>query len=303
MACFEHTTCAQYCRLWYTSLVSLCTPPELAYARGRTSANAAYSHTISAEQLLPVLFSMPESNTTAHLPFRFTGGFALTTNTIGGILSLQGVIQMIATMVVFPIVQRRLGTLKTFRMVVLTYPLLYLLVPYLTLVPVKYRMPAIYAILVWKVTAQAFSFPANNMMLANATPKRALGTFNGFAQSSASFARAIGPSLSGLLEAFGLSKGMLGLPWWFNALVALFGAMLSLFMIEQTRRPRDPEKIDSEEVDAPIPPAISPDINAALVAAESTNLPGEGLVSRPSSPSLVRLTMDIRRNARRDSKS
>ena len=266
-------------------------------------ANAAYSHTISAEQLLPVLFSMPESDAPPRLPFWFTGGFALTTNTIGGILSLQGLIQMVATILVFPIVQRNLGTLRTFRMVVLTYPLLYILVPYLTLVPVSYRMPAIYAILVWKVTAHAFSFPANNMMLANATPKRALGTFNGFAQSSASFARAIGPSLSGLLESAGLSKNMLGLPWWFNALVALLGAILSLFMVEQSRRSFDSEKETHEEVSGPIPPAISPDINAAMVAAESTNTSADGVLSGPSSPLLIRLSVDIRRNARRDSKS
>lgn len=221
------------------------------------------------------------------------------TKTIGGILSVQGVIQMVATIVVFPIVQRKLGTLTTFRMVVLTYPLLYLLVPYLTLVPENLRMPAIYSILVWKVTAQAFSFPANNIMLANSTPKRALGTFNGFAQSSASFARAVGPSLSGLLEAAGLSRGMLGLPWWFNACVALFGAILSLFMVEQNRRSGDPEK-NHDETTGAIPPAISPDINAALVAAESSQ---DGLLARPTSPVLVRLSMDIRRNARRDSKS
>ena len=249
-----------------------------------------------------MLFSLPESDAQPQLPFWFTGGFALTTKTIGGILSLQGVIQIVATIVVFPIVQRKLGTLRTFRMVVLTYPLLYLLVPYLTLVPVKFRMPAIYAILVWKVTAQAFSFPSNNIMLANATPKRALGTFNGFAQSSASFARAIGPSLSGLLEAAGLSKGMLGLPWWFNAMVALLGATLSLFMVEQHRRSLDPEKVDSEEVVGPIPPAISPEINAALVVAESTNTTTESVLSRPPSPLLTRISMDIRRNARRDSK-
>ena len=271
--------------------------------QGTNGANVASSHTISAEQLLPVLFSLPESDTPPRLPFWFTGGFALQTKTIGGILSVQGVIQMIATMLLFPFVEKRLGALRTFRMVVLSYPLLYLLVPYLTLVPFDLRMPAIYAILVWKVTAQAFAFPANNMMLAKATPRRALGTFNGFAQSSASFARAIGPSLSGLLEAAGLSEGMLGLPWWFNALVAVLGAILSLFMMEQKKRSLDPEKADSEEDSPPITPAICPEINAALVAAESANAPTESTLSRPTSPLLMRISVDIRRDARRNSKS
>lgn len=224
----------------------------------------------------------------------------MSTKKIGGILSLQGAIQVVAALVVFPPVRQRLGTLTTFRMVVLSYPLLYILVPYLTLAPVNLRMSAICAILVWKVTAQAFTFPCIQIMLANSTPRRALGTFNGIAQSSASFARAIGPSLSGLLEAAGLSHGMLGLPWWFNACVALVGAALSLFVIEQNRWPVDSEKHDLEESDESNLPVSNPDHNAALVAAESTP---DSLVSRPASPVLVRLSMDIRRNARRNSKA
>lgn len=258
-------------------------------------------HTISAEQLLPVLFSMPESDTPPALPFWFTGGFALPTKSIGGILSVQGVIQMFATMVVFPTVQLKLGTLRTYRMVVLTYPLLYLLVPYLTLVPANWRTPAIYVILVWKVTAQAFSFPSNNMMLSNATPRRQRGTFNGVAQSSASLARAIGPTVSGLLQAAGLSRGMLGLPWWVNALVATIGAILSLFMMEQKPLSTDPEKEDDEETAESIP-TISPDIDVALVAARSSNTPST-ILSRPSSPLLTRLSRDIRRQAISDRKS
>ena len=245
---------------------------------------------------------MPESDVPPQLPFWFVGGFELSTKTIGGILSVQGIIQMFATMVVFPTVQLKLGTLATYRMVVLTYPLLYILVPYLTLVPVALRMPAIYATLVWKVTAQAFSFPATNMMLSNATPKRQRGTFNGVAQSSASLARAIGPSVSGLLEAAGLAKGILGLPWWVNALVATLGAILSLLMVEQKNRPTDPEKEAVEEIDEPIPPAISSD-DAALVAARSSSMPSENPMSRPSSPLLTRLSLDIRRSTLPTSKS
>lgn len=245
---------------------------------------------------------MPESDAPPTLPFWFTGGFALSTKSIGGILSVQGVIQMFATMVVFPTVQLKLGTLTTYRMVVLTYPLLYLLVPYLTLAPVSLRMPAVYIILVWKVTAQAFSFPSNNMMLSNATPRRQRGTFNGVAQSSASLARAIGPTVSGLLQAAGLARGMLGLPWWVNALVATLGAILSLFMTEHKSSPSDPEKDDDEESAGSIP-TISPDIDVALVAARSSNTVAENMMSRPSSPLLTRLSFDIRLNTLPSSKS
>ncbi|KAI4838099.1 MFS general substrate transporter [Aureobasidium sp. EXF-8845] len=208
-------------------------------------------HTISAEQLLPVLFSLPESHEAPHLPFQFSGGFALPTKVIGFILSAQGFIQMFATLFVFPYVNRKIGSLATFRLVILSYPILYLMVPYLTLVPTTLRMPCIYFVLVWKVIAQALSYPSLAIMLANSAPsKKVLGTLNGVAASSASLCRAFGPTLSGLVQSLGLSVGVLGLPWWVNSFVAMIGAILSLRMIEEKRRYSKVEEasLDSEDL-------------------------------------------------------
>ncbi|KAL1306065.1 hypothetical protein AAFC00_004191 [Neodothiora populina] len=193
-------------------------------------------HTISAEQLLPVLFSMPESGQAPKLPFRFVGGFALPTKQIGFILSVQGFIQMFVTIFIFPMVNRKLGSIKTFRLVALSYPILYILVPYLTLIPVSLRTPGIYALLVWKVSAQALTFPSLAIMLANTAPsKKILGTLNGVSASAASLCRAFGPTLSGLVQSAGLSVGALGLPWWTNGLVAMIGSVLCLCMVEENR--------------------------------------------------------------------
>ncbi|THW12384.1 MFS general substrate transporter, partial [Aureobasidium pullulans] len=187
-------------------------------------------HTISAEQLLPVLFSLPESHEAPNLPFQFSGGFALPTKVIGFILSAQGFIQMFATLFVFPFVNRKIGSLATFRLVILSYPILYLMVPYLTLVPTALRMPCIYFVLVWKVTAQALSYPSLAIMLANAAPsKKVLGTLNGVAASSA----------------------ILGLPWWANSFVALIGAVLSLRMVEEKRRYSKAQEANLDSEDLP----------------------------------------------------
>lgn len=198
-----------------------------------------------------MLFSLPESQEAPKLPFQFSGGFALPTKVIGFILSAQGFIQMFATLFVFPYVNRKIGSLATFRFVIFSYPILYLLVPYLTLVPTAMRMPCIYFVLVWKVTAQALSYPSLAIMLANATPsKKVLGTLNGVAASSASLCRAFGPTLSGLVQSLGLSVGALGLPWWANSLVAGIGAVLSLQMVEEKRRYSKAEEanLDTEDL-------------------------------------------------------
>ncbi|KAF2718272.1 MFS general substrate transporter [Polychaeton citri CBS 116435] len=233
-------------------------------------------HTISAEQLLPVLFSMPEAEQPPRLPFQFTSGFGLSTKLIGAILSSQAAIQMFATIVIFPIVNRMLGPLLTFRLTALSYPLLYLMVPYLTLVPATLRMPCIYLMLIWKVTAQAFAFPSFQIMLSSSAPStKVLGTLNGVAASAASLCRAFGPTASGVLQSAGLSVGVLGLPWWINACVATVGGIISLMLVEQRRSAFTSEKPLGDDPDfaedVPISPSFANDEGSlVLVAAEES---------------------------------
>jgi MFS family permease len=213
-------------------------------------ANIIQSHTIAFEQLLPVLFSMPESETTPQLPFKFVGGFALSTKAIGIILSTQGFLQMFAQVFVFPVVVKKLGALKTFRLVIFGYPILYFLVPYLSLVPHFFRYPAILLVLVWKVTAQSLSYPSTSLMLVSAAPSmKTLGTLNGLGQSSACLARTIGPILAGVVQAAGLRIGYSGLSWWFCATVAIFGAAVCCWQQEQVKRPSMESSVDTSVID------------------------------------------------------
>ncbi|KAI7557701.1 hypothetical protein KC343_g23110 [Hortaea werneckii] len=166
-------------------------------------------------------------------------------------------------------------------------------------------MPAIWAVIVWKVTAQAFAFPSTNIMLANSAPStKVLGTLNGVASSAASGCRAFGPTVSGILQSAGLSIGTLGLPWWTNALVAGCGAFISLCMVEEKRRSLDDEKQGgTDEEQRPLPSALDAnEMDAALVAAESLNASSESHVSTPGSPLLTRMSLDIRRGSLRDNK-
>ncbi|KAK8159805.1 major facilitator superfamily transporter [Phyllosticta citrichinensis] len=204
-------------------------------------------HTISFEQLLPVLMSLPESTQPAQLPFKFMGGFGLQAKSIGFILSAQGFLQMIAQIFVFPYVCGKLGPLRTFRLTVMTYPLLYTLTPYLTLMPESMRMGGVLLVLVWKVAAQAMTYPALSIMLANIAPSRkVLGKLNGTAASSASLCRGFGPTVMGSIQSAGLTRGCSGLAWWVCALVAIVGAAESSWMRQP--KPRFSEKSAAEEV-------------------------------------------------------
>lgn len=213
---------------------------------------------------------MPESDQAPSLPFKFTGGFGLATKTIGYILSFQGLLQMLVQVFVFPVINRRFGSLALFRVSICVYPILYFLVPYLALLPKGLRFFGIFWLLLFKVSTQAFTYPSLQIMLANHSPsKKILGTLNGSAASSASLCRAFGPTVSGFIQTRGLSLGYSGLPWWVCSLIAITGVTESLWMTASKRREQDTNLIDDgpdEEsvlVEHPIdpngPPIISED--------------------------------------------
>ncbi|KAJ4256454.1 hypothetical protein NW757_004084 [Fusarium falciforme] len=186
-------------------------------------------HTMTFDQLFPVFLSTARPEHPVHdLPFRFTDGFGLETKVIGFIMSVQGLYSLFSNYLIVPPVTRRLGSLRLFRLLAFSYFALYLVTPYLVLLPEPMRMPAIYLLVIWKCTFSTMAYPSNAILLANSAPsKQVLGTINGIAASTASLCRALGPTLSGLLYSLGLQTGYSGLAWWFSGLVTIVGAYLS----------------------------------------------------------------------------
>ncbi|KAK0643602.1 tetracycline:hydrogen antiporter-like protein [Cercophora newfieldiana] len=208
-------------------------------------------HTMVFDSLLPVFLS---TDRTQHwletkLPFKFADGFGYDTKTIGFILSVQGVYSMASTYFLFPRVVEKLGALGLFKLISISYPLLYVVTPYLVFLPDTLRMAGIYGIVVWKCTLSTLAYPSNTILLSNSAPTTlSLGTINGVAASTASFSRTFGPAISGWLYAVGLENGYSGLVWWATALVTVAGLLLSL-IIEEPRGRLD-EKEPSEPPEA-----------------------------------------------------
>ncbi|KAF5619187.1 tetracycline resistance protein [Fusarium sp. NRRL 25303] len=186
-------------------------------------------HTMTFDQLFPVFLSTKRPEHPVHdLPFKFTDGFGLETKMIGVIMSVQGLYSLFSNYLIVPPITRRLGSLRLFRILAFSYFALYLVTPYLVLLPDSMRMPAIYLLVIWKCTFSTMAYPSNAILLANSAPsKQVLGTINGIAASTASLCRALGPTLSGLLYSWGLQTGYSGLAWWFSGLITIVGAYLS----------------------------------------------------------------------------
>ena len=182
---------------------------------------------------MPTFLSEPIMDTTPSLPFKFSGGFALSTKTIGFMMAVQGVYSMIAQLWFFPFLIRHLGTLATFRSVMIIWPLLYLVVPYLVLLPHNFQTAGIYFCLLAKITFHVIAFPSNAILLTNAAPsKTVLGTINGVAASAACLARAFGPTVTGVIHSAGLKFGFSGPAWWVGGVVCAIGALESFWMEE-----------------------------------------------------------------------
>ncbi|KAI1190446.1 major facilitator superfamily domain-containing protein [Nemania serpens] len=188
-------------------------------------------HTMTFDQLLPVFLATapPKDTMETSLPLKFVDGFNLDSKTVGIILSIQGAYQLLINMFLVPRVLSRFGALRSFRFIVVAYFLLYLVTPYLVLLPPAYRMIGLAVVLAWKCTFASIVYPSNAILTADSAPSHlALGTINGVAASTASLCRAFGPTISGILYAVGLQSGYSGLAWWSSALVAIGGAIVGL---------------------------------------------------------------------------
>ncbi|KAH6704259.1 hypothetical protein BKA61DRAFT_703041 [Leptodontidium sp. MPI-SDFR-AT-0119] len=95
----------------------------------------------------------------------------------------------------------------------------------------------VYALVVWKCTFATLAYPSNAILLTNSAPSLLmLGTINGVAASTASLSRAFGPTVSGFLFSAGLGLGYSGLAWWCSAIIAVVGAIISLFVTDEGGR-------------------------------------------------------------------
>lgn len=198
------------------------------------------------DSLLPVFLSTerPEHRLPTSLPFKFADGFGYDTKTIGFVLSVQGVYSMTSTFFFFPRIAHKLGPLRLFQIISVSYPLLYITTPYLVFLPDTLRMPGIYAIIIWKCTLSTLAYPSNTILLSNSAPTTlSLGTINGVAASTASLSRAAGPAVSGLLYAMGLESGYSGLVWWVTGLVTVVGAWISFAIPEPKGRLDEKERV------------------------------------------------------------
>ena len=177
------------------------------------------------------------------LPLLFTGGLGMPASTVGVATSFLGIIGMALQIFLYPPIQARLGTIRSFRWFLPLFPVAYFVAPYLSIVPSSTAPPepaagfsiwtGIIFVLLLQVTARTFTLPASIILLNNCSPHPSvLGTIHGLGQSVSAGFRTVGPVVGGWWYGYGLDIGMVAWGWWGVAIMSTVACFSALGMHE-----------------------------------------------------------------------
>lgn len=194
-------------------------------------------HSMTYDHLLPIFLQDDRISTSSvpQSPFNIPGGLGLTTQSVGIIMSINGLIALFIQAILFPLFASWLGVWKTFVMVTVLHPIAYFIVPYLAFLPANSLSPGIYVCLAVRNFLSILAYPVLLILLKEATTSPSvLGKVNGLAASAGAASRTMAPPIAGYLYGVGTHVGFTGLAWWASAIVAIAGA-LQILSIPRTK--------------------------------------------------------------------
>lgn len=188
-------------------------------------------HSMTYDNLLPI-FLQDEKNTAAGKSvLSIPGGLGLSTQTVGLIMSVDGVIALFVQSIIFPALAKLLGVWRLFAAVTILHPVVYLIVPLLVFVPQQLLTFGIYVCLIIRNTLHIIAYPVLLILIKQASPSDCcLGKINGFAASAGAAARTVAPPVSGFLYSVGLQIGSTAIPWLGSTFVAVVGTLQLCFI-------------------------------------------------------------------------
>lgn len=193
-------------------------------------------HSMTYDHLLPIF--LQDENTRSpdhHSLLDIPGGVGLSTQTVGMIMSTDGIIALIIQSLIFPALASWLGVWRLFVIVTILHPIAYFMVPFVALLPQNLVFIGIYACLIVRNILSIIDYPVLLILIKQASPSDSvLGKINGLAASAGAASRTIAPPIAGFLYSTGAEVGCTALAWWGSSFVALLGAA-QLWFIQRKR--------------------------------------------------------------------
>lgn len=194
-------------------------------------------HSMTYDHLLPIFLQDNRISTSSNhqSPFNIPGGLGLTIQSVGIIMSANGVIALFTQAILFPLFASWLGIWKTFVFVTVLHPVAYFIVPYLAFLPESSLYPGIYVCLAIRNFFSILAYPVLLIFLKESAPSPSvLGKVNGLAASAGAACRTISPPIAGYLYGIGTQIGFTGLAWWGSGVVAIAGGF-QILSIQRTK--------------------------------------------------------------------
>ncbi|KAH6609264.1 hypothetical protein Trco_002610 [Trichoderma cornu-damae] len=192
-------------------------------------------HSVAYDQIITVFLDypvIPRTPENTRFPFYFTGGFGLSSGTIGTIFTFYGITCGLIQFLIYPPLVSRYGVLNCYKAASVLTPFFYFLTPYTSLLPTPgTRFAAILTVMMTKAFAIIIAFPSITILLTNsAASLSVLGTLNGFATMFSGLGRALGPAFTGLAFSWGVEHGYVVSAYFFLGIISAIGA-IPVFMI------------------------------------------------------------------------
>jgi hypothetical protein len=156
----------------------------------------------------------------------FAGGLGLSTQQVGIIMSINGIIALFVQGLIFPLMASWLGVWRLFVIVTIGHPIAYFIIPYLVTLPTDWVYTGIYACLFLRNFFSILAYPLLLILIKEAVPSPAhLGKINGLAASTGGACRTVASPVAGALYGIGSQMNFTALAWWASGIVAVIGAM------------------------------------------------------------------------------
>jgi hypothetical protein len=173
------------------------------------------------DHLMPIFFQDARMSPASEL----SGGLGLSTQDVGLIMSINGIIALFVQGLIFPLMASYLEVWKLLLLVTIGHPLAYFIVPYLVLLPDSALYWGIYTTLFVRNFFSILAYPLLLIMIKEAAPSPShLGKINGLAASTGGACRTVASPVAGILYGMGTQLRFTPLAWWCSALVAVIGA-------------------------------------------------------------------------------
>jgi hypothetical protein len=193
-------------------------------------------HSMTFDHLLPIFLQDKNHVLLSGSSFpHISGGLGLSTQTVGIIMSVDGLIALFIQSVLFPPLADWLGVWRLFVMVTILHPITYFIVPFLACLPPNLVFTGIYICLIIRNILSIIAYPVLLILIKQSTPSSCvMGKINGLAASAGAACRTIAPPVSGLLYSTGTQIGCTPIAWWGSSVIALAG-ILQLWFIKRRK--------------------------------------------------------------------